>query len=164
MAKPPTVGSKTLTPHLIASLKWDDPKLRQCPKIGSYPLQLRDADLLLLRVDLPHARPNAHPSDAPLPQKASASRAAPASRHSKLPPHTVLGGAPSREAAIRIRTCYDAPASSPSAAPAASAAEGSAAAPSVAPPPAPAPAASASASSSIAPHRMSGGGPAAAAN
>lgn len=48
-AKPPTVGSKSLTAATIASLKWDEPKLIACPKVGSYPLQLRDGDLLLFR-------------------------------------------------------------------------------------------------------------------
>ncbi|KAL1527895.1 hypothetical protein AB1Y20_009271 [Prymnesium parvum] len=43
------VGSKVITPQLIASLKWDDPKLLQSAKISSYPLQLRDGELLLLR-------------------------------------------------------------------------------------------------------------------
>eukprot|EP00966_Prymnesium_polylepis_P229675 5314037-Prymnesium_polylepis.1 len=49
IAKPPSVGSKALTPKLVASLKWDEPKLLACPKVGSYPLQLRDADIILLR-------------------------------------------------------------------------------------------------------------------
>ena len=49
IAKPPTVGSKALTQKLLAALKWDDPKLLACAKVGSYPLQLRDGDLVLLR-------------------------------------------------------------------------------------------------------------------
>ena len=48
-AKPPSAGPKALTPALIASLKWDDPKVLSCAKVGSYPLQLRDGDQILLR-------------------------------------------------------------------------------------------------------------------
>ena len=43
------VGAKSLTPAFVAALKWDEPKIRTCPKIGAHPLQLRDADVLLLR-------------------------------------------------------------------------------------------------------------------
>ena len=50
LAKPPTVA-KSLTPKVLAGLKWDDPKLlgNTSAKVGSYPMQLRDGDLLLFR-------------------------------------------------------------------------------------------------------------------
>ena len=99
IAKPPTVGSKTLTPKLVASLKWDDPKLLACPKVGSHPLQLRDGDLVLLRDAGASHESKPHPKPAP----------AKAARGNKFPTVSVAGGAAPREAGLRITTCYDVP-------------------------------------------------------
>ena len=94
VAKPPTVGSKTLTPKLVASLKWDDPKLLACQKVGSHPLQLRDGDLILLR------DAGADHEAKPLPTKAPP-------RKSKFPTVSVAGGAAPRESGLRIHTVFD---------------------------------------------------------
>ena len=111
LAKPPTVGSKTLTPKLVASLKWDDPKLLACVKVGSYPLQLRDGDLILLR-DAAKAQAAGAKAAAPAPAKGSGQK-----RGGKFPTPMVAGGAAPREAGLKIHTCYDAPSAPAAAAP-----------------------------------------------
>lgn len=112
VAKPPTVGSKALTPALLAGLKWDDPKLLKCAKVGSHPLQLRDGDRLLFRDAAAFAAAGGD---------AAAGRGAPAGRGrggvggtrrggKHAPAHTVVGGRTgAREAGVVIKTFLDAP-------------------------------------------------------
>ena len=40
LAKPPTVGSRAITPQLLNSLKWDDPKILAATRLSGYPLQV----------------------------------------------------------------------------------------------------------------------------
>ena len=106
MAKPPTVGSKALTTALVNSLKWDDQKVLQCPKIGAYPMQLRDADVLLVR--------DADTVDA----SAAAAKPVPKGpkKGGKLPAHTVVGGGTGqrRESGLSIHTFHDQTPATPS--------------------------------------------------
>ena len=106
IAKPPTVGAKTLTTKLVEALKWDESKLLQSPKVGSYPLQLRDGDVILLR-----DRELAATSGVTRGPPATATRGGGpggAKRGGKFPTPTVVsGGAATREAGLRITTCYD---------------------------------------------------------
>ena len=100
------VGAKSLTPAFVAALKWDEPKIRTCPKIGAHPLQLRDADVLLLRdgatvVDPAAAAPGT-----------GAKGGAPKGvrKGGKLPTHPIVGGGGGgarRETGLSIHTVYD---------------------------------------------------------
>ena len=101
------MGAKSLTPAFVAALKWDEPKIRTCPKIGAHPLQLRDADVLLLRdgatvVDPAVAAPSAG-------AKGVAPRGV--RKGGKVPTHTVVGGGAHggarRETGLSIHTVYD---------------------------------------------------------
>ena len=111
IAKPPTVGAKALTPKLVASLKWDDPKIIACAKVGSFPLQLRDSDVILLR-DSATAASNA----------AAAAKSAPTTKGGRgrgagnkpWQNAGVVGGGGGREAGLSIKTIFDEPLSAPS--------------------------------------------------
>ena len=101
------VGAKSLTPAFVAALKWDEPKIRTCPKIGAHPLQLRDADVLLLRDGATVVDP------AVAAFSAGAKGVAPRGvrKGGKLPTHTVVGGGAHggarRETGLSIHTVYD---------------------------------------------------------
>ena len=107
IAKPPTVGSKAITPKLLASLKWDEPKILSCAKVGSFPLQLRDGDLILLRdlegVEAPAAKAAGGP---PAAAKGGRGRGAGGNKPWQ---HTVVGGGARVEAGLSIKTCFDEP-------------------------------------------------------
>ena len=91
---------------MMAALKWDDAKLLAAPKIASYPLQLRDAEVLLLRDKLLQPPPGAAPSAAP----ADASRAGRGRGRCRFGGVSVGGSvAPARERGVQITTIFDAP-------------------------------------------------------
>lgn len=112
IAKPPTVGSKNLTSKLVAALRWDEPKLLACQKVGSHPLQLRDGDLILLRdggaAHEGKPPPSSNPTGAPAKGGGKFARGG-----GKFPTVSVAGGAAPREAGLRITTCYDVPLNAP---------------------------------------------------
>ena len=112
LAKPPTVGSKALTPKLLAALKWDDPKVLACAKVGSFPLQLRDGDTILLRdaETVPAAS-----GGAPAAAAAGAKGGGCKGGASKPWQNAGVVGGGAREAGLSITTCYDEPPSAASA-------------------------------------------------
>ena len=116
IAKPPTVGSKQLGPKLLAALKWDDPKILNCQKVGSYPLQLRDGDVLLFRDAEAAGGAVAKPS-ATAGAKAGGRKGG-GNKPWQQSGVVVKGGdGARRETGVKIHTCYDADAM-PAAAPA----------------------------------------------
>ena len=112
MAKPPTVGAKTLTPKLVASLKWDDPKLRACAKLSAHPLQLRDGDVLLLRDSDTAASTAAAAAKVASTPKGGRGRGAGTKPWQSA---GVVGGRGGREAGLSIKTIFDEPPSMPAA-------------------------------------------------
>ena len=115
IAKPPTVGAKSLDgkggAKLLASLKWDEPKIVTAAKVGAFPLQLRDGDVILLR----DAR-TAGAAAATAGKAAAPTGAAKGRKGGNKPwqnASVVSGGAAPREAGLSIKTCYDQPPSAP---------------------------------------------------
>ena len=118
IAKPPTVGSKQLGPKLLAALKWDDPTILNCQKVGSYPLQLRDGDVLLFRDAEAAGGAAAKPSATAGAATKAGGRKGGGNKPWQQSGVVVKGGdGARRETGVKIHTVYDADAM-PAAAPA----------------------------------------------